>query len=159
MSIDRSGIGRACSTVRRHFGRRLLAAVATCVLLGCGRESIAPPTGAFPLRAVQVDGLVTVDVPASVATYADDTVRYVSGSFELGPGHQWRERWERVLVSGGVEGAPRVFESSGVYQITEASHGTLVLDLYPGQITRQNIMPTALLSGDTLSHGPFIFVR
>lgn len=159
MSITRNGSRRVSSTARYRLGV-LLASTVTVVLGGCGGDTaIAPPTGVFPLRAVRIDGPAIVAVPASVARYAGDTIRYVGGGFELGPGNQWRQRWERVLVYGGVEGEPRVFETRGVYQISEVSRGTLVLDLYPGQITPAVVSPTAVLHGDTLSHGPFIFVR
>lgn len=160
MNIKHRGIRRAWSTFRHAWGARILTWAFAITITGCGSDSaVAPPTGAFPWRAVRVDRGIIVGVPASVATYPGDTTRYVSGGFELGPGSQWRERWERVLVSGVVESQPRVFETQGIYRITEMSAGTVVMDLYPGQIIPAHLSPTAVLRGDTLSHGPFIFVR
>ncbi len=151
---------RLFSAVHGNIGARL--GLLTTILLSssCSPEAaVAPMAGAFPLRAIHVNGTLTVTVPASVATYGTDTVRYASGSFEIGPENEWREQWQRVTVSGGVESQPQVFESHGVYRITKGPAGATLLDLYPGQIIPANIMPTAVLRSDTLSHGAFIFVR
>lgn len=146
---------------RGGFGRLLALAIWGNVLLtGCSLDSvIAPPVGAFPLRAVRVDQGPAVNVPASIPSHANDTVRYVAGSFELRPGRRWRERWERTLVSGDIEQAPQASESSGTYRITERSAGQLTLDLYPGMVMPAVYSPIATVRGDTLFHSAFIYVR
>jgi len=147
----------------RHRGASRLFAITVASIIvaaSCsGNTAVAPPTGVFPLRAIQRDQHVTVDVPASISTYGDDTVRYLAGDFELGPAHSWRERWERVLVSGGIEHERRVFESAGTYRISQTLSGLLILDLYPDMVIPANVSPTAILRGDTLSHSAFIFIR
>ena len=86
-----------------------------------------------------------------------DTARYLAGAFELGADGSWRERYEVVYIAAGVESERRVFESGGRYRVAEDRPGSIVLDLYPGQVLTANLAPTAVLRGDTLYHSAFVY--
>jgi hypothetical protein len=146
------------------MARGLALAVLAAVMPGCTDASVAlapeASTDIYPLRAVLADDSSPVQVPASIPSVGGaDTLRYLDGEFELSPDGRWRERWQRAVISAGVERERRTFESGGWYRVVEAGAGRWVLDLYPGQRIPAVLAPTAVLRGDTLHHSGFVYAR
>lgn len=140
---------------------RIFLTICAALLSGCNADTLlAPLSGAYSLRVVHtgVDGRVTV--PGTYPSVGDgDSVRIVAGSFELLPSQGWRSKWERVLVTDGVESERRTFDAAGTYRITSSTDSMTVLDLYPGQVVVAVITTTAVIRGDTLHHGAFLYAR
>lgn len=140
---------------------KLWLTICVALVSGCSPDTLlAPLSGTYPLRVFRTGAHGRIAVPGTYPSIGEgDSVRVVSGSFELLPNQGWRSSWESVLVTDGVETERRTFGAAGTYNIISRSDTVTVLDLYPGQVVIAVIATTAVIRGDTLYHSAFLYAR
>ena len=139
-----------------------LAGLLAGVLAACqGDPTGARLRGVYTLRSVGVwtPPYAELPVPGSaVGAAPGDTIRYLAGAFVLTANGRWHERVVREVVGGGSVRTDTL-GGDGTYRVTPDAPGRTLLDLYPGKVYIANINAMAVISGDTLDHAPWVFVR
>ena len=138
----------------------LLGFVLAAAVGACGRDATAPVglQGTYTLRSVGPWTPPYAELPLPTSVVPGDTIRYLAGAFVLTENGRWHERVVREVVGGGSVHTDTL-GGDGSYRVSTDTLHRALLDLYPGlrYIAINNSI--AVISGDTLYHAPWIFVR